>query len=452
MGIYALAEGDRSATRGLWRRLTAAVLIGGTLLVQAGACMRLAAAADEGAQFSRAIDWTHLRAHTLANNPDLKAAEQRWRASQARPSQEGSLPDPMINTGYHNEGFDQFRQGSSDFSWLRFGAEQEVPFPGKLSLKETMAAREADREGALYRATALEVLTRLRVAYDEYFLAHRSLEIIGKNKALLEKLERAAEARYKVGEGLQQDVLRAQVEISILLGRLASLEQARQSAAGALNALLNRPPLGPLGAAAPIEKRPFTYTLEELEAAARERSPSLRAAEFGVARAESNLSLARRQYYPDFVLRADYFNKAALVPEWELGAGIRVPLYFWRKQSFGVQEAAAGVGEARATRQGAAQDVLARIRDFYAQAASADRLVDLYGTTVLHQAQLSLDSASAGYEVGKVDFITLLNSFTVLNDYELRYNEELTNFDKALAQLEGAAGLLPEALPGGLPQ
>ncbi len=59
--------------------------------------------------------------------------EQRWRAAQARPSQEGSPPDPMINTAYHNESFDRFTQRSGDFSYLRFGAEQEVPFPGKLS-------------------------------------------------------------------------------------------------------------------------------------------------------------------------------------------------------------------------------------------------------------------------------------------------------------------------------
>jgi cobalt-zinc-cadmium efflux system outer membrane protein len=413
---------------------------------------RAVAAEEPAPDFAEAIDLPRLQRHTVINNPEIRAAEQRWRAAQARPSQEGSLPDPMINTGYHNESFGRLTQGSSDFAWLRIGAEQEVPFPGKLALKEGVAARAADREGAMYQATVLNVLTRLRLAYDDFFLAEKSREIVARNKALLEKLEQAAQAKYKVGEGLQQDVLRAQVEVSILLGRLTSIEQARQSAAAALNALLNRPPFGPLGVPAPLEKRPFTYTLDELETTARERSPSLKAAEFEVARADSNLTLARRQYYPDFVLRADYFNKAALVPEWEVGAGIRVPLYFWRKQAFGVQEAAAGAGEARASRQGANQDVLARIKGFYAQAATADRLVDLYGTTVLRQAELSLDSASAGYQVGKVDFLTLLNSFTVLNEYELRYNEELANFDKALAQLEEAAGLLPEAARRGQSQ
>jgi len=402
------------------------------------------------ADFAAAVDLPGLRAHALANNPEIQTMEQRWRAAQARPPQEGSLPDPMINTAYHNEGFDRFRQGGGDFtSFLRFGAEQEVPFPGKLALKETVAAREADREGALYRATVLTILTRLRVAYDDYYLAHKSIEIVRSNKELLEKLAEAAEARYQVGEGLQQDVARAQVELSILIGLLTSLDQVRQSAAAMLNAVLNRPPSAPLGTPAPVEKRPFTHTLDQLESLAKERSPNLKAAEFDVARAETNLELAKRQYYPDFVLRADYFNKAGLVPEWEVGAGIRVPLYFWRKQAFGVREAAAGVNEARASRQGTSQEVLARLNDFYAQATSADRLVELYGAVVGPQAEIALESASAAYQVGKVDFLTVLNNFTVLNDYRLRYYEELANFDKAVARLQEAAGLLPDESPGG---
>lgn len=430
-------------------RTSSIVLLAGLLVL--GAPGGRATAEEAVPDFDKAVELGRLRAYALANNPEIKAAEQRWRAAQARPSQEGSLPDPMVNTGYHNESFDRFRQGSSDFSWLRLGAEQEVPFPGKLSLKETTAAREADREGAMYRATVLSVSTRLRVAYNEYFFAHESLQIVAKNKTLLEQLAAAAAARYRVGEGLQQDVARAQVEVSILLGRLTSLEQARQSAAAMVNAVLNLPPMAPLGPPAPVARVPFSYSLDDLERIARERSPLLSAAQSGVERAESNLSLARRQYYPDFVLRADYFNKARLVPEWEVGAGIRVPLYFWRKQAFGVQEAAAGLSEARATRQSASQDILARVKSLYAQVTSAGRLIDLYGATVVPQAEISLHSASAGYQVGQVDFVSLLNSFTVLNEYELRYYEELTNFDKAVAQLEEVVGL-PADLSGGKAQ
>ena len=430
----------------MYARITLLVLSFGLLMLgtPSTACAQ-AADADLGG----AIDLPRLRSYTLARNPEIQAMQERWRAARARPSQEGSLADPMVNTAYHNESFDRFEQGSSDFTYLRFGVEQEIPFPGKLGLKEEVATRGADREGALYRAAVLDVITRLRVAYDDYFLAHQSLEIVRKNRSLLEKLEQAAEARYRVGEGTQQDVLRAQVELSILLGRLTSLEQTRQSAAAKLNALLNRPPGATLGAPAPIQKEPLRNTLDELEALARDGSPNLKAADFDVARADSNLALAKRQYYPDFVLRADYFNKAALVPEWEVGAGIRIPLYFWRKQAFGVEEAAAGRSEAQAARQAVAQDVLSKLKDFHAQAEAADRLVGLYGTAVVPQSELSLDSALASYQVGQVDFLTVLNNFTVLNDYRLSYYEELANFDKAVAQLDQAAGVLPEDTAGG---
>ena len=445
---YIWAIGSRVADGRVMRGSFVVAIAGLACLIMAQRC-GASESATRSAEFAGKIDLPRLRAYALANNPAIRAIEHRWRAAQARVSQEGALPDPMINTSYHNESFDQLRQGESDFSFLRFGAEQEVPFPGKLSLKETVAAREADRAEAVYHATVLGVLTRLRIAYDDYYLPHASIEILRRNQDLLDQLVQAAEARYEVGEGLQQDVVRAQVELSILVGRITALDQARQSAAAMLNAALNVPPGAPLGTPAPVEKRALTHTLEQLEGLARERSPILRAADSDVARAETALALAKRQYYPDFVLRADYFNKAALVPEWEVGAGIRVPLYFWQKQASGVREATAAVSEARASRQGTSLEVSARLRDAYAQATSAGRLMELYGTVITPQAELAFESASAAYQVGKVDFLTVLNAFTIVNDYRLRYYEELTNFDKAVARLEEAAGLPTDGTPGG---
>jgi outer membrane protein TolC len=230
----------------------------------------------------------------------------------------------------------------------------------------------------------------------------------------------------------------------MLIGRLTSLGQVRESAAAALNALLNRPPSAPLGAPESLEPPALAYSLDDLERLARDRSPTLQAAGFDTARAESDLSLAKRQFYPDFVLRADYFNKADLLPEWEVGVGIRIPLYFWRKQQFGVEEAAATVEETRAARQATTEDVLARVKDLFAQATAAERLVKLYGSVIIPQADRSLQSASAGYQVGAVDFLTLLNSFTVLNDYQVQDLEQRANLEKALAGLDELAGTLPE--------
>jgi outer membrane protein TolC len=392
-------------------------------------------------QAAQRLDLNVLIQEALAHNPEIRAAEQRYRAAQARPSQAGSLPDPMLEGAYHNEPITPFTLGRTDFSFLRFGASQEVPFPGKLSLRADIATREAEREGQMLRVTTLSVTARLKTAYDDLAFTHRALEILQRNKDFLLDLQKSAEARYQVGQGIQQDVVKAQVEVSLLTGRLLQLEQKREGLRATINGLLNRSPLAPLGPPTPLQKSQFMATVEELQALAVEHSPELKGAELMIARNELGLSLARREYYPDLVFKADYMNKAARLPEWEVGIGVKVPLYFWRKQRYGVLEAAEGVGEARNTRQNVLQTVLARLKELSVQARTAEQLTTLYQTAIVPQSRLSLESASAGYSVGKVDFLTLLNNVLVLREAELSYEEQLTEFEKSLAQLEELVGI-----------
>ena len=396
--------------------------------------------AQENEELGDLLTLTAAVAYARRHNPEIRAAEARWRAAQARPSQAGSLPDPMVDLSYHNESFDRFRLGESDFAWLRLGASQEVPFPGKLGLKRDIASREAEQAGEEFRRAELGVISRLKMAYAEYAHLDVQLDILRRNKALLDQLARTTEAKYAVGEGIQQDVLKAQVEESLLIDRETTLDQRRQSQTAELNALLNRPASAPLGTAEHPMERALTRTLEELTAAAEAHSPELKAAERRVVGDESAVALARREYLPDFVVRADYMHKAALLPEWEVGLGIKVPLYFATKQRYAVQEAAASLAAARSMRESADRSIQARIRDLYARAQASERLIALYHSTVLPQARLALESADSAYQVNKVDFLTVLNAFTVTLEYEMRYHEELSNFQKAAAELEAVVG------------
>lgn len=379
-------------------------------------------------------------AYARQHNPEVRAAEARWRAAQARPAQAGSLPDPMLDVAYHNESFDNFPLGSSEFTWVEVGASQEVPFPGKLGLKQEIETHAAEQAGEEFRRVELDVISRLKMAYADYAHLDELLDILHRNKALLEKFARAAEAKYAVGTGIQQDVLKAQVELSLLVDRETILTQRRQSQTAQINALLDRPASAPLGAAEHPVEGSLTRSLQELTEMAAAHAPELKAAQSGVAGRETTVALARREYYPDFVVRADYFQKAALLPEWEVGVGIKVPLYFATKQRAGVAEARAGLAEARAAREGAAVTTQSRVKDLYARAQASERLISLYHTTIIPQARLALESATTAYEVGKVDLLTLLNSFTVMLEYEMRYHEELANFQKAVAELEAVVG------------
>ena len=162
-------------------------------------------------------------------NPDIQAARARVQAAKARIPQAGALPDPMISVGYTNEGFRRLTLGSTEDASLGVSLSQEIPSPPKLSLKVKASEQEWQREDELSRVTELDIISRLKVAYYDLFFVERGIDIVLKNKDLLEQMAKTAEARYAVGLTVQQDVLRAHTEITILLQRLAQLEQQRGS-------------------------------------------------------------------------------------------------------------------------------------------------------------------------------------------------------------------------------
>jgi outer membrane protein TolC len=420
--------------------------LGGLVLLGAFA---VSGAAEEvpGADLSRAIQLWPLADRALRTNPEIRAAERRLRAAEARPPQAGSLPDPMVSFRYRNDGLGRLTLGEEIMSQASVSLSQELPFPGKLGLRQRIAEVEAAEERARFRATVLGVITRLKVAYRDLVFVHRSIEIVNDSKKLLEQLEKSLQARYRTGQGLQQDVLKAQVEISKLLDRLVDLRQKRASAEAELNSLLDRPADAPLGAPEPPPDPPPLPAFEELVELAEKNSPMLDEAEKAIERERNALSLARREYLPDLLLMGGYMNRGALPDMWEAGIGVKIPLYFWRKQRYGVAEAIESLSGAQSLRQNARQTVLARIRDLHATAARARELAELYRGGVLPQATLSLESAAAGYRVGRVDFLTYLDAFLTLLEYKVRYYEEVANLGKAVARLEEVVGVELEKRP-----
>jgi outer membrane protein TolC len=373
-------------------------------------------------------------------NPDIQAARARVQAANARIPQARALPDPMVSVGYINEGFSRLTLGSMEDASLGVSLSQEIPYPPKLSLKGKVTEQEWQREDERVRATELDIMSRLKVAYYDLFFVERSIDLVAKNKDLLEQMAKTAEARYAVGQTVQQDVLRAHTEITILLQRLAQLEQQRGSLRAAINSLLNRPPQSPLGRPEEPLKRPFTWTFEQLMDVAVARSPNLQAAGRLIERNRLMLDLARQQYIPDFAVSVGYQNRGRIEGMWQVMVGATVPLYFRTKQDYGVREAIAGLHEAEHDRQAVQQSLFFDIRDLALMAQTSAKLIELIGTGALPQARLTLESALASYAVGKVDFLTLLTNLLNVLHQELQYAQEVSTFEKALANLERVIG------------
>ncbi|WHZ26873.1 MAG: CzcABC family efflux RND transporter, outer membrane protein [Nitrospira sp.] len=371
-----------------------------------------------------------------ARNPEVKAARERWDAAQAVVPQVQTLPDPRLQIGYQ-----RMPMVPPVVEGAMYGIGQEIPFPGKLKLKGEVAQRDAERLEQEYNATRLRLVAALKQAYYDLHFIHKSIDIVERNKTLLTQFEKTAKARYSVGQAAQQDVFRAQVEISRVLDRLAVLDQQKESLHAAINRLLNRPPDGPLDTPEEVHSTLLTLPLQELNQRANEFSPALLATAKSIDRSERAVSLARRQFYPDFDvtalgIRNDKINDNG----YQVMVGIKIPLFYESKQKQGVREALAGLEGAREDFAAARQDLLFQVKDGFVQAQRAERLITILRDAIIPQATLGLQAAQAGYAVGKVDFLTLLNSLLTLQDSQLELHSEMVNHEKALARLEAVTG------------
>jgi len=381
----------------------------------------------------------------LVNNPRIKASMARWEASTKRPSQEGSLPNPIIGGRIKNVSFSDITLGEDPRSDIQAFFSQEIPFPGKLSSKEKIAEEEAESQRWVSDSVTRKVVADLKEAYFDWFFVNKSIEITTKNKELLEKFVRIAEAKYEVGMGIQQDVLKAQVEVSSFIERLELLREKKGIIETKIKKILNRPLDSPLGQPEEVTKSELIQSLSDISKVASEQAPELKSSVKLIDSRNESLNLAKKQYLPDFILGATYFNRDGsngdLDDIWQVSLGLRVPLYYWRKERFGVQEAALKVSEAKENYDSVKNNVLFVVKDNYITATTSDKLLELYKTGIIPQSSLSLESAISGYQVGNVDFLTLLDNLITLFNFELGYYEQLTEYQKALTRIEEVTGL-----------
>lgn len=400
-------------------------------------CVVLASTVVSVSAEEREVSLNELTSELIRVNPEIRASRFRYEAATKRPSQVSTLPEPRVSFADFGVGHPFSRLSVSDFAYVGLGVSQEIPFPGKLALAGEEAHKEADSEGHMYRAALLEKTAELKEAYYEWFSIRKNIEITGKNRDLLERFEKISRARYSVGKGLQQDVLKAQVERSGLEQQLEVLEQRRASLEARIEAMLNRPPGQPLGRPAEIHRSEFSLDLTSLMDLVKQNAPRLRARQAEVDARAVGIERAKREYRPDFNLSFQWQKTAAIFPDYYMAAAeVKLPVFFWRKQRFGAEEAAARLSESRENYQAAQQEMFLEAKDQYFKIRSSERLLDLYRSGIIPQASLALESAVAGYEVGSVDFLTLLNSQAAVLTYEMQYYEELAKHEQALARLE----------------
>lgn len=383
----------------------------------------------------------------LQDNPGLGQISARADAAAALPGQKGALPDPAISFRAQNLPTNSFDLDQEPMTQMQFGLSQAFPFPGKLRLRERASRHDADAKAAEVNEARLALVRDVRDGWWEVFYLDRATDSVARNQELLRGLVDIARTKYEVGQGLQQDVLLAEVELSKLLDQRIGLKSARRSAAARLNSLLDRPANQaitlPTSAKSVFPTPPAETILFEM---AESRRPMLIALQSRIAAAQAMRKLAKRGYFPDFKVNAAYGireedgmnrDRANFL---SVGLDVTVPLYAGRKQSNAVAQRSAELNSAQLAYADATGRVGAQITDAAARFSEAREQTVLYETGILPQARQTVEAMRSGYLVNKVDFLNLVSSQMTLYNYETRYWRVLSNANTALATLAAASG------------
>ena len=399
---------------------------------------------EEAPAFSSA-NLSTLVEEALAANPEIKASEARWQAFAQRVKQSGTFEDPMLMLKVQNGLVrDPLNFRRDPMTAKVIGVSQMLPFFGKRALQREGAEKAAEGERWSFEERKVELRRMVKETWYQLYFVDRSREIVEKNIGILDDLTRFTETMYGVGKGLQQDVLKAQVERSKMEEMRISLLQARSSLEATLNTLLYRPVGTTVAITAEAKLTTIDFDEAELERLAAENRPLIRTLSAQVEKSRISRKLGEREFYPDFTVSLEYMQREPTMGEEGFdmyGAGITFNLPVQRERRHAmVAEAESETRMAQEELNVLRNQIRFDIADALARLDRNRKLAELYRDGILPQAGQSLEAAMAAYRVGTADFMYVLDSQMALFNFEREYYDAVADHQMQLARLEGVVG------------
>jgi outer membrane protein TolC len=384
-----------------------------------------------------------LVAEATRSNPEIAGARSHWQGTTKLPRQVGTLDNPQIFLQEFTVGSPAPASGyeTSDFYYTGFGASQDIPGPGKLGLRAQRAEKDADYARANLESVERRVTEKVRETALNLFYLARVSSLLERTRGELQDIAHGAEQLYRTGMAQQQDVLKAQLAATSILKDSETNRIDIEAAEASLKALLGREQDTRDIAIADVIPTSFNLEESRLADAADAGSADLKMARATLAGSKDALDLARHDYWPDFSVGYQYDKTGPGFRDYYmLTVGAKVPLYFWRKQTPAVEQAAAekqsAESQLRAARLGAVSD----LRSAAVEARSQERIITLYRGGLIPQAEATLSSATAAYRTGKVDFQTLLSAVIDLLNLREGYFRAIADHEIAVARIKQIIG------------
>lgn len=411
-------------------------------LDQIGAIALLAGIALPAADFPTPL--STLLDEAARSNPDIQATRLGWQAATQVPSQVSTLPDPQVTLQHFSVGSPRPFAGysNSDFAYVGFGISQDLPYPGKLKLRGEAAQQDAAISRNKLEAVRRSVLQQVKEAYYQIAYVQQTLEVLDRNGKLLEQVEKIADARYRVGEGSQQDILKSQLERTKLLREVAHHRELMRTQQALLRKLLNRPPDSPDISTQPLVETPLVYTPDDLLAKIRSENPEVAGQQEMVKKQSLQVEIARKDRYPDFSVQYMWQHTADPFRDYYmLSFSARIPIYRRRKLNPQTTQAVEELNRSRREYESQVQTAYFDLRNQYIAAETASQMLKIYREGLIPQALATYQAGLTSYQSGGIDFETLFSSFLDVLNFDGEYWKTLMEHETALARIEQITGV-----------
>jgi cobalt-zinc-cadmium efflux system outer membrane protein len=384
---------------------------------------------------------SQLLAEARTNNPQISAADHGAQAARQVAPQVTTLPDPKFTYQQLSVGSPKPFAGytNSDFAYIGIGASQELPYPGKLRARGDVAERDADTKQAEVEVTKTSIADAVKADYLQLAYLQQTLGILRQNEAVLDQLIQDATAHYQVGQGMQQDVLQAQVNRTKIVKEITMHHQEMGQIQAHIKGLLNRDRGSADIVTEDLIATPLQRTSDELLAMVRQNNPQIQVDASSIRKQDAQLASAKREGKPDFEVGYVYQNTDRKYRDYYM---FTFDARFPRKTRVNAEiaEATERRSESQQTLNAHLQQQLAEVQEGYVRAASDEELLKEYLEGLIPQSDAAYRATLSAYASNREQFIHVLSYFTDLLSLKLEYAQTLVDHEAALAHLETLTG------------
>ncbi len=382
----------------------------------------------------------------LENNPELNSYKIQMEAISKRIKQAKTPADPMLMVGITNLPVN-FSFTSDMMTMKEIGISQMLMYPEKYSLMGKMAEKDYEIAKEIYESKRLELIASVKMLYFEIYYMTRAIEITKKSIDLLKDFVKITSTRFATGQGIQQDVLKAQVELSKMTDELIRMETERKNMIVRFNSLLYRKVGDSVYVPDEINFVEFKKSYDEIEKLAFENNPMIIAMKKMVEKDSVMNRLAKKEIIPDFEIKFSYGQRSAVdqlgmkvLDVLSFSIGLNLPIFFRSKQNLKIQETMLNVSQSKAKLLAIKNEISKMIQEKLNEIDGDLKLIDLYKNGLIPQATQNLNVGLVGYQVGKIDFMTLVDNFMTLYNYQIQYEKIFASYNSKIAELEMLAG------------